>query len=267
MAAVVLLRPTRSWRMLFCNGCCDARKFTSCKPVQCRLLSSNASFLREISGPSRRRRRRRGGGGSSNQFRTASPRQRDETTEAEMVDNRTVGDILFPGYTSADVPEEHKIHWPKSLSQWRAAIASAWSDYKWTWDGFTTSRGFLVEDNPTEANSETGDMNDKAREAGEVVAANATRNAKLLKVEAESLGKEIRDRTGINTKEDLQKMAAEAMKLFSNCVKEFMSGYRKGRDDEVEKMLTQYFQEMEQEANKPKRRKRKRRVLGRKGAW
>ena len=46
-----------------------------------------------------------------------------------------------------------------------------------------------------------------------------------------------------------------------------LTGYRKGRDDEVENMLTQYFQQLEQkaiqQAERKPRRKIKRRVMNR----
>jgi hypothetical protein len=77
------------------------------------------------------------------------------------------------------------------------------------------------------------------------------------------LRKEVRERTGINSSEDLKRYAAEAMQLMSTSLKEFMAGYRKGRDDEVEKMLTEYFQDLKKKFSKPRRRKRKRRVLKR----
>ena len=39
-------------------------------------------------------------------------------------------------------------------------------------------------------------------------------------------------------------MISESMRLATDCLKEFMAGYRKGRDEEVDKMLHKYFQEL-----------------------
>jgi hypothetical protein len=39
------------------------------------------------------------------------------------------------------------------------------------------------------------------------------------------------------------------LRLANECVTEFMKGYRLGRDDEVDKMLTQYFQELDEAAD------------------
>lgn len=93
------------------------------------------------------------------------------------------------------------------------------------------------------------------------ISANVQRNVDFVKKESTKLRDEVRERTGIHTTEDLRQVAGDMMKLASACLKEFMSGYRKGRDDETEKMLTEYFQELEEKVNKPKRRKPKRRVL------
>jgi hypothetical protein len=69
----------------------------------------------------------------------------------------------------------------------------------------------------------------------------------------------MKDNTKIYTKEDLKKWAGEQLKLATQCVNEFMAGYRSGRDEEVEKMLNQYFKEEgdEKEADVPKRKRRK----------
>jgi hypothetical protein len=104
---------------------------------------------------------------------------------------------------------------------------------------------------------------DAMRQVGRNVRERAKKNARLVKEEVESLRTQVRDATGIHSKEDVRKWVGEMMQLFSDCVKEFMAGYRKGRDDEVEKMLTEYFQELEKSASTSprKRRKRKRREI------
>jgi hypothetical protein len=55
------------------------------------------------------------------------------------------------------------------------------------------------------------------------------------------------------------------MKLATDCLREFMAGYRQGRDQEVEKMMNEYFQEEdekeatdEQQSIRKRRRKPKR---------
>jgi hypothetical protein len=129
--------------------------------------------------------------------------------------------------------------------------------YKSTWDGFFTSKGFIVEHKEDEGL----DLKENIHEKTQEVKGNVKQNVHFLAQESDSVRQKVTEATGISTKEDLRRVAAEMMRLAANCVNEFMSGYRKGRDDEVEKMLTQYFQEIETAANKPKRRKIKRRVI------
>jgi hypothetical protein len=46
------------------------------------------------------------------------------------------------------------------------------------------------------------------------------------------LGQEI---TGASTKEDLKVWVGDMLKLGTECLTEFMSGYRKGRDEEIDR--------------------------------
>jgi hypothetical protein len=71
---------------------------------------------------------------------------------------------------------------------------------------------------------------------------NATRNITLIRKDAQSVLAATQDQTGVHSMEDLKAIAAEMMKLATDCIKEFMAGYRQGRDDEIEKMLHEYFQ-------------------------
>ena len=182
-----------------------------------------------------------------------------------MEDTRTVKDILWPNPFKDEPPLEEPVKWPKTYEGWQRVLSKAWSDYKYTWRGFTTSKGLFVEDpeDAAQAQKEREKAVNEIRDRAEELQENAKRNAEFLKDEAFNLRQEVQERTGIHNKEDLRKWAAEMMRLASDCVNQFMQGYRKGRDDEVEKMLTQYFDELEKEANQPRKRRKKRRVLNR----
>jgi len=199
---------------------------------------------------------------SSNNTQQQQSREFDDD---DVEDTRTVKDILWPNPWKDEPPLEEPVKWPNTYEGWRILLSRAWSDYKYTWRGFTTSKGLFVEDPEDVAQAQkerekaVGEMRDRAVELQE----NAKRNAEFLKDEAFNLRQEVQERTGIHNKEDLRKWAAEMMRLASDCVNQFMQGYRKGRDDEVEKMLTQYFEELEKEANQPRKRRKKRRVLNR----
>jgi hypothetical protein len=101
---------------------------------------------------------------------------------------------------------------------------------------------------------------------------NLEQNMRVVKEEGPKLSKEL---TGISNREEFKEWLGEQMKLAIECLSSFMKGYRGGRDEEVEKMLNEYFQELEEkieetesdldddceEGSKKKQRRRKIRSL------
>lgn len=202
-------------------------------------------------------------------------------SEAEGIkDTRTVQDILWPNpFKNVNEPNADDFRWPRDWATWKQTFKVTWLNYKYTWDGYFTSEGFFV-DCPEEAERKRLEqiaiiegrklevMKNEDHLASfegkkEAVMKNVEANADFVAVEAQKLRQEIRNRTGIHSKDDLRNWAAGMMKLATECISEFMKGYRKGRDDEVENMLTKYFQQLEEEANKPRKRIAKRRILNR----
>ena len=57
------------------------------------------------------------------------------------------------------------------------------------------------------------------------------------------------DATGISSREELRAWVGEQLKLATACLTEFMKGYRSGRDDEVDKMLHEYFKDLDEQKN------------------
>lgn len=190
--------------------------------------------------------------------------------EKEEEDTRTVLDILWPNPYRMRGEKEPGTEWPRDYEEWKIVLREGWALYMWTWRGFMSSRGFIVVDpldkveaEKVESEKEIQDTMLRIGATKEEVMAQAKANAEFLKDEALSLKEQVQEHTGIHTKEDLRRWAAEMMRLASECVSEFMKGYRKGRDDEVERMLTQYFEELRKEIQKPPRRRAKRRILNR----
>jgi hypothetical protein len=221
-------------------------------------FSSQTPFFSYTSGRSRRKqrlelKRRR------QRMMVSSPTTNDESSSQQK---RTVLDMLFPDpYRGQKFQSENDFEWPTSFSMGKAALSIGWKHYRGTWNGFLTSRGFLVEDKNEDEKREDEGTSSKWEDA----ARNLKQNVNFLENETEALRKKVRQDTGISSAEDLKRLAGDMMRLASDCVKEFMSGYRKGRDDEVEMMLTRYLNDLEVEANKPKtrRRKPKRRIIAR----
>ena len=71
----------------------------------------------------------------------------------------------------------------------------------------------------------------------------ATANLKVARESAQELLDSAKETTGIRSQEDIRQVAADMLKLATVCLQEFMSGYRTGRDQEIDKMLHEYFQE------------------------
>ena len=191
----------------------------------------------------------------------------DTDNKNDMIDNRTVMDILFPN-PFKDMPQPEQPKWPTTYTRWKEIFSLAWRDYKATWEGFTTSKGILVQDqNDEERQQLEQKRKDTIATKKDEVLRNVKRNRRFLQVSAMKIRDEVRTRTGITSVEDIKQYAADAMRLATECLQQFMSGYRKGRDDEVENMLTQYFQQLEQkaiqQAERKPRRKIKRRVMNR----
>jgi hypothetical protein len=248
--------------VLQASGAVLQRSSVATVPRKQALFSTKVqSFFTYNSGRSLRRRRR-----LENRRRRMQQNRQNAApgNPYEYEDTRTVKDILFPNPFKGQDPPIEQFKWPTSWAVWKEAFRMAWRDYRATWDGFFTSRGILVEDPEEAAKSkkERGEAIDKKRQE---VTDNVKRNARFLQDEAFELRKQVRERTGIHSAEDLKRVAGDMMRLFSDCVSEFMAGYRKGRDEETEKMLTLYFQELEEKANEPvtKRRKPKRRIINR----
>ena len=103
------------------------------------------------------------------------------------------------------------------------------------------------------------------------VRGNIKRNVESVREEGDALIGTVKKVTGIESQEDLKIWAMQQLRLANECVATFMEGYRKGRDEEVDKMLNQYFKDIDLEkanevkeqrvvvktARKRRRRKRK----------
>lgn len=155
---------------------------------------------------------------------------------------------------------------PQSAQQFREALDLSVKDYRWSHEGW-----LLPESEETDANGGTKEKlstSDRVEAQRKQINTNVAKNVKFLRAEGPKALEEVQKRTGIYSLQDLKEWTALQLQLATECVHEFMAGYREGRDDEVEKMMNQYFQGMwEDEEAKPadgdskqKRRKPKRRI-------
>jgi len=131
-------------------------------------------------------------------------------------------------------------------------LSMAWRDYKSTWEGFNENLKKKSKPDEKEENDEENDnsnsykiYSDRLAEKQKEIKGNVDRNLGVLREEGASLLSFVKGLTGINNKRDLKVFAMEQLKLANECVAEFMKGYRHGRDDEFDRVTTQYFKDLE----------------------
>jgi hypothetical protein len=135
-------------------------------------------------------------------------------------------------------------------------IRRAWKLYKETWEDGLSGRPSKKKmeqiekmQHPDEYNASKGedataatDRREKLKDIGD----NASRNLRLVRRDAQYLLEQAKERTGIRSQEDVKALASEMMQIATECIKEFMAGYRQGRDQEIDKMLHEYFKDEDQ---------------------
>lgn len=124
-----------------------------------------------------------------------------------------------------------------------------WADYKFTWEGFFDQYKLNKKENDTKEEklqeiSEPMISTEKLIQQKKKLRKNVDNNVEKLQESGEIMVNEMKNITGIRNQQDLKKWAMEQLKLANECVAEFMQGYRKGRDQEVDKMMNEYFKDI-----------------------
>ncbi len=127
-------------------------------------------------------------------------------------------------------------------------VRKGWVMYKKTWEDGITGISTKPKESPYNSIAEVADSlspstEQQLREIGD----NAATNLQIVRKDAQDLLEKTKQTTGIRTQDDLKALASEAMKIATECIREFMAGYRSGRDSEIDKMLHEYFQDEEKE--------------------
>ena len=172
----------------------------------------------------------------------------------ERDDGRTWRTILFPpAYDDGSNPDP-PVPWPKSPQAWYLAFGKAWVVYRGTWEGFLSNMSPKPKEEEAVTIQEQKDVENSATMT-QKIADNASQNIEMTQEEGGKLLEEVKSKTGIYSLEDVKKLAREMMKVATAMLREFMMEYRKGRDEEVEKMLHEYFQEEEEKEDATTNRK------------
>ena len=156
-----------------------------------------------------------------------------------------------------------KINYPKTIHGWKTVFRKAWEKYLWTFEGFLLkekkrdANGNVIlpkeggdNSEKTEEDNGTRSLSDTATDVASDVAKNVQKNITTLQQEAPHLLRMGQQITGVSTKEELREWVRDQLQLGTACITEFMAGYRKGRDEEIDRMLHTYFNEIDDKNTK-----------------
>lgn len=139
----------------------------------------------------------------------------------------------------------------------RELLQVAWADYKSTWEGFFDNAKLNKEEEQKQEDDYLSSIDTEAMEQkGKDLRANVDRNVELIKEEGSDIAELIKEKTGVRTQKDAKAWAMEQLKLANECVAEFMKGYREGRDEEIDKMMNEYFKDIDFDNEKEEGTKR-----------
>ena len=176
---------------------------------------------------------------------------------------------ILTGRPQADPAEhaekERKYVFPDTMEGWKTLFRDVWTTYYSTFEGWETKeertererkerreRGLPVDDDDDEEEDDTETVyeieydEDALRRKKKEITDNFGRNLNIAHTTGQDLLEQAKEKTGIRTKEDLKIWAGEQMKLATLCLSEFMGGYREGRDEEVDRMLNEYFKDLDE---------------------
>lgn len=158
------------------------------------------------------------------------------------------------------IMSQRKVKYPRTWSGWKTVLGRTWEKWLWTFEGFLIKEkkrdadGNIIPDDEGDDelgfNQEDKNLRDKAKDAADHIAQNVERNISTMKKEGPKLIQMGQEMTGISTKEELREWISEQLKLATACISEFMKGYRTGRDEEVDRMLHEYFQDLDKDDEK-----------------
>jgi hypothetical protein len=176
------------------------------------------------------------------------------TTTVESSNSSNV-DVVSINHQSADEEESYNhddiLHEGKREKRsFRKILQLAWTDYKSTWEGFFDN---LKVDKKKDTNAQEEEHTkeedlidlETIQQKQKELRANVNRNLKMIKEEGGTIVEVIKETTGMRNKRDVKMWAMEQLKLANECVAEFMKGYRAGRDEEMDKMMNEYFKDID----------------------
>lgn len=234
-----------SWKCRRSKSC-----FVTSQLVASRLQCQRSTF--PLSRGLRTRRNIKGAQASDSETRTNLEDSKGDQEE-EYRESDSLYKILWgePQPTPAEL-EQTQNQWPETFAEWKEVLSKSWLQYRLSWEGFFSNHG--AEDGKKDEGVfskgidfelDVDELRARQKEMQKNMADSLGRNLNTIEKEGTNLTELAKDKTGIHSKEELAKWAGDQIKLATACLNQFMSGYREGRDDEVDNMLNEYFKEFD----------------------
>jgi len=134
-----------------------------------------------------------------------------------------------------------------SLSEHKRICINILTDYSSSWEGFFDN----LKTHRNIEHTKKGDENrkEKWKENLNILEEEFKKETTFaqdnFKKNVKAIVNEAQNTTNISTKDDLLKWIGEQMKVANFCLAEFTIGYRQGRDEEIERVMNEYFQDLD----------------------
>lgn len=217
----------------------------------------------DMESQSKSQKRRRRGRQKKRIFIRPNPNEKSVFASFFANDNPKPNKHLPPLPGQLKDTDDDKIHYPQNLREWKDLLKDAKDEYLSTFDGFLSNHGALEKthqsatsntktdtqkdtNDTTQSSSSSSSLSKQVEQQMQNVQQNFKNNLTVLqnKQERDELIQEVKDTTGIQNQQDIKELASQMMILATECIQEFMKGYRNGRDEEVDKMLNEYFKDL-----------------------
>ena len=151
---------------------------------------------------------------------------------------------------------------PKTFHEWKKVFQKTHIDYLNTFEGFLdnhtigseTRKNVIPNESESKSNTNISSMNTitdhkNIKKQMDTIRNNLDNNIQTIQEEGQTLIHNVKEKTGLKTKDDLRNVATSMMSLATECISHFIKGYKEGRDQEVDRVLHQYFQDQNNEKN------------------
>jgi len=139
--------------------------------------------------------------------------------------------------------------WKIKLSDHKKVWKLTWTEYASTWEGFFDNLKTHKKDSSADNQEEHDDGQKKWQKNIQVLEEEFSKEAESagdnFKKNIKTIVNEAKNTTNISSKDELMIFIGKQMKLANLCLTEFTAGYRKGRDEELERVANEYFQDLD----------------------